>query len=105
LVLRGIKGQKAGSKLHNFQLHNIYFSTNIISMIKSRGMRWAGHVARTGEMRNAYIMLIGKSEGKRALVRPRRRWRTILTDLGGVVVGRVWIGFFWLRAGTFGRLL
>jgi hypothetical protein len=52
----------------------LYSSPNIIRMIKSRRMRWAGHVARMGETRNAYRILVGKPEGKRPLGRPRRRW-------------------------------
>jgi hypothetical protein len=60
-------------KLHNKELHNMYYSSNIIRMIKSRRMRWAGHVARIGET-NAYGILVGKPEEKRPLGRPRRRW-------------------------------
>jgi hypothetical protein len=60
-------------KLHNEELHNLYSSPNIIRMMKSRRMRWAGHVARMGEKRNAYRILVGKLEGKRPLGRPRRR--------------------------------
>jgi hypothetical protein len=56
------------------ELHNLYFSPNIIRMIKSRRMRWAGHVARIGEARHAYRILLVKPEGKRPLGRPRRRW-------------------------------
>jgi hypothetical protein len=54
----------AGSwrKLYNEELHNFYVSPNIIRMIKSRSMRWAGHVARMGEMRNAYNILVRKPE-------------------------------------------
>jgi hypothetical protein len=52
-------------KLHNEELHNLYSSPNIFRMIKSRRMRWAGHVARVGETRNAYRILVGKPEGKR----------------------------------------
>jgi hypothetical protein len=52
----------------------VYSSPNIIRMSKSRRMRWAGHVARMGEKRNAYRILVGKPEGKRPLRRPRRRW-------------------------------
>jgi hypothetical protein len=52
----------------------LYSSLNIIRVIKSRRLRWAGHVARMGEMRGAYRALVGKSEGRRPLVRPRRRW-------------------------------
>jgi hypothetical protein len=54
-------------KLHNEDLHNLYSSPNIIRMIKSRRMRWEGHVARIGETRNAYRILLGKPEGKRPL--------------------------------------
>jgi hypothetical protein len=54
-------------KLHNEELHKLYSSPNMIRMIKSRRMRWAGHVARIGEKRNAYRILVGKPERKRAL--------------------------------------
>jgi hypothetical protein len=60
--------------LHNEQLHILYFSPNIIRQIKSRRMKWAGHVARMGEDRNVYRVLMGKPEGKRPLERPWRRW-------------------------------
>jgi hypothetical protein len=61
-------------KLHNEELHNLYSSPSIIRMIKSRRMRWAWHVARMGEKRNAYRILVGNPEGKRPLGRPRLRW-------------------------------
>jgi hypothetical protein len=61
-------------KLHNEELHNLYFSPSIIRMIKSRRMRWTGHVARMGEKRNAYRIFVGMPEGKGPLGRPRRRW-------------------------------
>jgi hypothetical protein len=61
-------------KLHNEELHNLYSSPSIIRIIKSRRMRWAGHVARMGEKRNVYSLLVGKPEGKRPLGNPRRRW-------------------------------
>jgi hypothetical protein len=61
-------------KLHNEELHNLYSLPNIIRMIKSRRMSWSGHVARMGETRDAYRILVGKPEGKRPLGRPRRRW-------------------------------
>jgi hypothetical protein len=61
-------------KLHNEELHNLYSSPSIIRMIKCRRMRWAGHVARMGEKRNAYRILVGNPEGKRPLGRPRHRW-------------------------------
>jgi hypothetical protein len=59
-------------KLHNEELHDLYSSPSVIIIIKSRMMRWAGHVARMGEKRNAY-RFVGKPEGKRPLGRPRRR--------------------------------
>jgi hypothetical protein len=61
-------------KLHNEELRDLYSSPSIIRIIKSRRMRWAGHVARMGEKRNVYRLLVGKPEGKRPLGRPRRRW-------------------------------
>jgi len=61
-------------KLHNEELNDLYCSENIIGMIKSRRMRWAGHVALMGERSVAYRVLVGKSERKRPLGRPRRRW-------------------------------
>jgi hypothetical protein len=57
-------------KLHNEELHNLYSPPSIVRMIKSRRMRWAGHVARMGEKRNAYRILVGNIEGKRPLGRP-----------------------------------
>jgi hypothetical protein len=61
-------------KLHNEELHNLYSSPSIIRMIKSMRMGWAGHVALTGTKRNAYLILVGKPEGKRPLGKPRSRW-------------------------------
>jgi hypothetical protein len=60
--------------MHNEELHNLYSSPSIIRMIKSRRMRWTGHVARMGEKRNAYRILVGKPDEKRPLGRSRRRW-------------------------------
>jgi hypothetical protein len=60
-------------KLHNEELHSLS-SPNIIRMIKSSRIRWAGHVARMGEKRNACTILVGKPEEKRSLGRPRRKW-------------------------------
>jgi hypothetical protein len=61
-------------KQHNEELHSLYSSPSIIRIIKSRRMRWAWHVARMGEMRNAYRILVGKPEGNSPLGRPRSRW-------------------------------
>jgi hypothetical protein len=99
-VLRRIFGPKRDEltgewrKLHNKELHDLYSSPSIIRIIKSRRMRWAGHVARMGEKRNAYRLLVDKPEGKRPLGRPRRRWvDNIRMYLGGVGWGDVdWIG-------------
>jgi hypothetical protein len=80
-------------KLHNEELHILHSSPNIIRQMKSRRMRWAGHVARVGEERNVYSVLMGKSEGKRPLERPRRRWEDgIRMDLRKTGWGNVyWI--------------
>jgi hypothetical protein len=80
-------------KLHNEELHNLYSSPDIIRQIKSRRMRWAGHVARMGDERNVYRGLMGKSERKRPLGRPRCRWEDgIRMDLRNIGCGSVdWI--------------
>jgi hypothetical protein len=70
------------SKLHNEELHDLYCSPNIGRVIKSRRMRWVGHVARMGKVRGVYRVLVGKREGKGPLGRPRRRWEgNIMMDL------------------------
>jgi hypothetical protein len=81
-------------KLHKEELHNLYCSPSIIRIINSRSMRWAGHVARMGEKREVYRLLVGKSEGKRPLGRPRRRWiDNIKVDLLEIEFGGVdWVG-------------
>ena len=81
-------------RLHNEELNDLYSSPNIVWVIKSRKMRWAGHVARMGEERGVYRFLVGKPEGKRPLGRPRRRWVDNITmDLQEVGCGYVdWIG-------------
>ena len=61
-------------KLHNEELSDLYSSCNIVQVIKSRRMRWEGHVARMGETREVYRVLLGKPEGKRPHGRPRYRW-------------------------------
>jgi hypothetical protein len=77
-------------KLHNEELHNLYSSPDIIRQVKSRRMRWAGHVARMEEERKVYKVLVGKPEGKRPLGRPRRRWKDgIRMDLREIVLGGV----------------
>jgi hypothetical protein len=81
-VLRKIFGPKRNEaigewrRLHNEQLYeySLYSSPNIIRVIKSRRVRWAGHVARMGNRIGAYKVLVGKPEGKRPLERPRHRW-------------------------------
>jgi hypothetical protein len=80
-------------KMQNEELHNLYSSPNTIRMTESRRMRWAGHVARMGEKKNAYRILMGKPEGRRPLERPRRRWvdniKMDLRELG-------WDGVDWI---------
>jgi hypothetical protein len=80
-------------KLHGGELHNLYSSPDIIRQIKSRRMRWAGHVARMGEGRNVYRVLVGKPEGKIPLETPRRRWDDgVKMDLREIGLGGVdWI--------------
>jgi hypothetical protein len=77
-------------KLHNEELRDLYSSSSRIRILKSKRMRWAGHVARIVEKRNAYRLLVGKPEGKRQLEIPRRRWvDNIRMDLGEVGWGDV----------------
>jgi hypothetical protein len=98
-VLRRIFGPKKDEvtgewrRLHNKELYALYSSPNFIRVIKSRRLRWAGHVARMRERRGAYRALVGKPEGRRPLGRPRRRWEDNITmDLreGG------WEGADWI---------
>ena len=82
-------------KLHNEELNDLYSSPNIVRVIKSRRMRWAGHVARMGVGRGMYRVLVGKPEGKRPLGRPRhRREDNIKMDLQEVGCGR---GVDWIE--------
>ena len=75
--------------MHNEELNDMYSIPNIVRMVKSRRMRWAGHVARMGEDRGVHRVLVGKPEGKRPLGRPRRRWEdNIKMDLQEVGRGR-----------------
>ena len=74
MVLRRIFGpRREWRRLHNEELNDLYSSLNIVRVIKSRRMRWAGHVARMGEERGVYRVLVGKPEGRRPLGRLRRR--------------------------------
>jgi hypothetical protein len=99
-VLRKIFGPRRDEvtgdwrKLHNEELHNLYSSSNIIRKNKSRGVRRAGHVARMGEKRNAYRILVKKPKGKSSVRRPRRRWvDNIKMDLRA----REWYGMDWIE--------
>jgi hypothetical protein len=99
-VLRRIFGPKRAHvtgdwrKLHNEELHNLIILIIFGEEYKSRRMRWAGHVARMGETKNAYRILVGKPEGKRPLGRPRRRWvnsiKMVLGEIG-------WDGVDWIE--------
>ena len=99
-MLRRISGPRKDEvtgewrRLHNEELNDLYSSPNIVRVIKSRRMRWAGHVARKGEERGVYRVLVGKPKGRRPLGRPRRRWadntRTDLQEVGCVYMD--WIG-------------
>ena len=81
-------------RLHNKELNDLCSSSNIVRVIKSKRMRWTGHVARMGEERGLYRLLVGKPEGKRPLGRPKRRWvDNIRMDLQEVGCGYMdWIG-------------
>jgi hypothetical protein len=99
-VLRRIFGPKRDEvtgewrRLLNKELYALYSSPNITRVMKSRRLRWAGHVARMGERRGAYRALVGKAEGRRPLGRPRRRWEDIIKmDLREVG----WGGMDWIN--------
>jgi len=102
-VLRGIFGRKRDEvtgelrKLHNEELNDLYCSPNNVRVIKSRRIRWVGHVARMGERRCVCRVVVGKPEGKRPLGRLRRRWEeNIKIDLQEVGCG----GYGLDRAGS-----
>jgi transcription termination factor 2 len=98
-VLRRIFGPKSEKdrswrKLHNGELRSMYSSPNIARVIKSRKMRWAGHVARMEAGRGDYRVFVGRPEGKRPLGRPRRRWEyNIRVDLREIGID----GVNWIR--------
>jgi hypothetical protein len=108
MVLRRIFGPKRDEvtgkwrKLHNDELYDMYLSPNIVRMIKSRRMGWAGHVAGMGERRGAYRNLVGKPKGKRQLGNPRCRWEDIKMDLQESGWGGAWTVLIWLRIGAGG---
>jgi hypothetical protein len=93
MVLRRVFGPKRDEvtgewrKLRNEELNDLYSLPNVVRVVKSRRMRWAGHVARMGEDRVVHRVLVGKTEGKRPLGRPRRRWEYNITmdlqEVGG----------------------
>jgi len=97
-MLRRIFGRKrdeiTGERrtVHNEELNDMCSSPNIIRVIKSRRMRWAGHVAHLAQWRGVFGILLGKPEGKRQLERPRPRWEGVGC--------RAWTGLIWLRIGT-----
>jgi hypothetical protein len=80
-------------KLNDEELHDLYSSPSIIRIITARRMRWAGHITRMGERRNAYGLLVGKPEGRRPLGRPRRRW---LDNIGMDLVEVGWSDVNWI---------
>jgi len=100
MILRRIVGRRRDKvtgewrRLYKEELNDLYSSPNIVRVIKSRRMRWAGHVARMVEERGLYRLLVGKPVGRRPLGRPRRRWvDNIRMDLQEVGCGSVdWIG-------------
>jgi hypothetical protein len=108
-VLRRIFGPKRDEvtgdwrKLHNKELNDLYFSPNIVRVIKSSRMRWAVHVARMGENRGVYRVLVGKPEGKRLVGRSNLDGRIILTLIFRKWDVGPWTGLSWLAMGTAGR--
>ena len=94
-VLRRVFGPKRDEvigewrKLHNEELNDLYSLPNVVRVVKSRRMRWVGHVARMGEVRGVHRVLVGMPEGKRPFGRPRCRWEdNIKMDLQEVEGGR-----------------
>jgi len=109
-VLRRVFGPKRDEvtgewrKLHNEELRDLYSLPSIVRVVKSKRMRWAGHVARMGERRGVHKVLMGKPEGKRPLGRPRLRWEKKLRWIFGKWEG-VENGCSWLRIGRWRALV
>ena len=102
-VLRWISEPKRDEMTGEWRkLHIVYFLSSIFRVIKSRRMRWAGHVARMGESRSVYGVLVGKPEGKKPHGRPRRRWEDILKCTFRKWDVQAWTGSIWLRMVTGG---
>jgi len=103
-VLRRIYGPKRDEvirerrKLHNAEHNDLYSSPNIFHVIKSRRMRWAGHIVRMEERKGVYRVLVGKPGGKRPLERPRRRWEYNIKMALKLGVG-VWTKSTWPNLG------
>jgi len=92
-------------KLHTEELNDLYCSFDIVRVIKWRRMGWMGHVARMGERRGVYRVLVRKLDGKRLLGRPRHRWGIILRWNFRKWDVEAWTGLIWLRIGTGGEHL
>jgi len=107
-VLRRVFGPKRDEvtgewrKLHNEDLSDLYSLPNIVRVVKSRRMRWVGHVASMGQGRVVYRVLVGKPEGKRPLGRPRRRWEDNIKKDLQEVGGGLGAGWSWLSISTVG---
>ena len=107
-VLRRIFGPKRDEvreewwKLHNNELNDLHSSPIIFRVIKSRRMRWSGHMARMGERRGVYRVLVGKPEGRRPLIRLRHRWEDNIKWTLSKWNVVVWSGSSWLRIRTGG---
>jgi len=107
-VLRRVFGPKRDEvtgewrKLRNEELSDLYSLPNIVQVVKSRRMRWVGHVARMGEGRGVHRVLVGKPEGKRPLGRPRHRLEDDINMDLQKVGGGLGTGWSWLRIGTGG---
>jgi hypothetical protein len=92
-------------RVHNEELHDLYCSPNVITVIKSRRVRWAVHVARMGDRRGAFRVLVRKLEEKRPVGRPGCRWEDNIEMGLQAVRRRAWTGLIWLGIMTSGGLL